>query len=142
MGVDVLNAAGEVTDPASGDENISLYWSPVSGAASYKVYYMNTGLGADNGSVWLDSGLSPTTNETGSSTVIVTVTDVYNGNYMGDSEMTGGESVKFVATAINSDGMESAIGSTTPLTITDAKRGNKIIKVSNGKPCSVKVSVI
>ncbi len=121
MGVDVLNAAGEVTDPASGDENISLYWSPVSGAASYKVYYMNTGLGADNGSVWLDSGLSPTTGETGSSTVVVTVTDVYNGNYMGDSEMTGGESVKFVATAINSDGMESAIGSTTPLTITDAK---------------------
>ena len=40
---------------------------------------------------------------------------------MGDSEMTGGESVKFVVTAINSDGMESAIGSTTPLTITDAK---------------------
>jgi hypothetical protein len=120
MGVDILNSAGEVTDPASGDENILLYWSSVSGASSYKVYYMNTGLGAALGSVWLDSGLTPTIGETGS-TVAVTVTDVYNGTYMTNSEMTGGDSVRFVVTAINSDGMESAIGSTTPLTITDAK---------------------
>ena len=103
-----------------GSTSIWLSWSPVSGAASYKVYYINSGLGADNGSVWLDSGVSPTIDETGS-TVKVQINPVYFGTYMGDSEMLSGESVKFVVTAINSDGMESAIGSTTPLTITDAK---------------------
>jgi len=120
MGVDVLNAGGDVISAASGNTDIWLAWSVVSGAASYKVYYINTGLGAATGSVWLDTGVSPTIDETGS-TVLVQINPVYNGNYMGDSKMTGGESVKFVVTAINSDGMESAIGSTTPLTITDAK---------------------
>ena len=120
MGVDVLNAGGDVISAASGNTDIWLSWSVVSGAASYKVYYINSGLGADNGSVWLDSGVSPTIGETGS-TVSVQINPVFNANYMGDSKLLSGESVKFVVTAINSDGMESAIGSTTPLTITDAK---------------------
>ena len=132
MGVDVLNAGGDVISAASGNTDIWLAWSVVSGAASYKVYYINTGLGAATGSVWLDTGVSPTIDETGS-TVLVQINPVYNGNYMGDSKMTGGESVKFVVTAINSDGMESAIGSTTPLTITDAK-GPSLVSVTVSNP--------
>jgi len=134
MGVDVLSASGDVTSAASGNRDIWLSWSPVSGAASYKVYYINTGLGAATGSVWLDTGVSPTIDETGS-TVVVTINPVYNANYMGDSEMLSGESVKFVVTAINSDGMESAIGSTTPLTITDTK-GPSLSSVTVSNPSS------
>ena len=134
MGVDVLSASGDVISAASGNTDIWLAWSVVSGAASYKVYYINTGLGAATGSVWLDTGVSPTIDETGS-TVKVQINPVYNGNYMGDSKLLSGESVKFVVTAINSDGMESAIGSTTPLTITDAK-GPSLSSVTVSNPSS------
>ena len=132
MGVDILNSAGEVTDPASGDENILLNWSSVSGAASYKVYYMNSVLGANAGSIWLEATTDNLTIGETESTVVSKIT-VYNGNHMGHSEMTAGESVKFVVTAINSDGMESAIGSTTPLTITDTK-GPSLSSVTVSNP--------
>ena len=69
---------------------------------------------------WYDTGLSPIVNEV-NSTVRVNITGVYSANYMGDSKLLGGESVKFVVTAIDVDGFESPIASTTPLTITDGK---------------------
>ena len=144
MGVDSLDASGDVAVAASGNTDFWATWSHVSGAVKYRLYIANVGVesddfdtdtnstqGEDQRTNWFDTGLTPVINEI-EATVRVNVTGLYSANYMGDSKLLDGESVRFVATAIDQDGFESPIGSTTPLTITDAKGPSlSFVTVSN-----------
>ena len=147
MGVDSLDASGDVADAASGNTDFWATWSHVSGAVKYRLYIANVGVesddfdtdtnstqGEDQRTNWFDTGLTPVINEI-EATVRVNVTGLYSANYMGDSKLLDGESVRFVATAIDQDGFESPIGSTTPLTITDAK-GPSLSTVTVSTPAS------
>ena len=76
----------------------------------------------DQVSNWFDTGESPIINELESTVrVQISTPNLYSGNYMGDSELLAGESVKLVVTSIDVNGYESPIGTTTPLSITDGK---------------------
>ena len=151
MGVDSLgfglpyDEGGDVLVAASGNTDIWVTWSHVSGAVKYRLYVVNLTVESDyfnndNGNTqgedkrfnWYDTGLTPEINELASN-VRVNIPALYSGTYMGDSKLLDGESVKFVATAIDSDGFESAIGSTTPLTITDTK-GPSLATVTVSSP--------
>ena len=147
MGVDSLDASGDVAVAASGNTDFWATWSHVSGAVKYRLYIANVGVesddfdtdtnstqGEDQRTNWFDTGLTPVINEI-EATVRVNVTGLYSANYMGDSKLLDGESVRFVATAIDQDGFESPIGSTTPLTITDAK-GPSLSTVTVSTPAS------
>ena len=147
MGVDSLDASGDVAVAASGNTDFWATWSHVSGAVKYRLYIANVGVesddfdtdtnstqGEDQRTNWFDTGLTPVINEI-EATVRVNVTGLYSANYMGDSKLLDGESVRFVATAIDQDGFESPIGSTTPLTITDAK-GPSLSTVTVSNPSS------
>ena len=147
MGVDSLDASGDVAVAASSNTDFWATWSHVSGAVKYRLYIANVGVesddfdtdtnstqGEDQRTNWFDTGLTPVINEI-EATVRVNVTGLYSANYMGDSKLLDGESVRFVATAIDQDGFESPIGSTTPLTITDAK-GPSLSTVTVSTPAS------
>ena len=146
-GGDVSVAATNTTNVAA-NQDIWLSWSHVSGAVKYRVYVANVqshpaeGLvnvdhpnitddfhsdgnenqAEDQVSNWFDTGESPIINELESTVrVQISTPNLYSGNYMGDSELLVGESVKLVVTSIDVNGYESPIGTTTPLSITDGK---------------------
>ena len=135
------DGGGGHTDASNKD--IWLKWPHVSGAVDYRLYVMNMKLVDDTWVIaqnwdtdannensqtedkftnWRNTGETPEIDEI-SSTVRVQISspDLYSADYMGDSLLTNSEKVRFIATAIDADGFESPIASTTPLEISDTK---------------------
>jgi hypothetical protein len=119
-GVHYLNASGDFLGGIN--TSFTLKWPAVNGAYSYRLYFrMFDKWDRNDWTQWASAkteGAAPSDPEISENDgeVRVTVSGLFG---LTGFDLDRGKEVQFVATAINADGMESPIGSTTPLTIED-----------------------